>query len=126
MRLGANEIGMHGLRQLEHLHDGLLGVAPGEYKSPSPRNNQELLDVLDQALAKGRTALSHATDEHLMTMWRLEMAGKVVYAAPRHIALRDSALNHWAHHRGQLTVYLRLLEQPVPALYGPSADERSF
>ena len=59
------------------------------------------------------------------TNWRLLVSGKVVNESPRHIVLRDT-LNHLAHHRGQLTVYLRLNEQKVPAIYGPSADEQQF
>jgi uncharacterized damage-inducible protein DinB len=106
--------------------DALDLAAPGRYQQPSPKSNRELLEVLDSALAAARSALDGATDDHLMTSWRLLMGGQVVYEAPRHIALRDSALNHWTHHRGQLTVYLRLTGRPVPSLYGPSADERSF
>lgn len=60
-----------------------------------------------------------------MTPWRLLVTGTVVIEQPRHIMIRET-LNHLAHHRGQMTVYLRLLGAAVPALYGPSADERSF
>ena len=61
----------------------------------------------------------------MTTNWRLLAGGKVVMDLPRHIVLRDT-FNHLAHHRGQLTVYLRLTEQPVPAIYGPSADDQQF
>jgi uncharacterized damage-inducible protein DinB len=61
-----------------------------------------------------------------MKPWRLIVAGNVALEQPRHIVLRDSVFNHLAHHRGQLTVYLRLNEADVPAIYGPSADEPSF
>jgi uncharacterized damage-inducible protein DinB len=60
-----------------------------------------------------------------MKPWQLKMAGKVVQEHPRHVMLRDS-LMHLAHHRGQLTVYLRLNDAPVPAIYGPSADDQRF
>src|SRR5262249_9388405 len=58
--------------------------------------------------------------------WRFIVAGHVVAEDPRHVVLRDTVFNHLAHHRGQLTVYLRLNEKPVPAIYGPSADEKQF
>jgi uncharacterized damage-inducible protein DinB len=82
--------------------------------------------VLEQHVAKARESLANTTDEYLMTTnWRLRAGGQVVLDQPRHIVLRDT-LNHLAHHRGQLTVYLRLNEQKVPALYGPSADDQQF
>jgi uncharacterized damage-inducible protein DinB len=84
---------------------------------------QELIAALDEAVAKSRKALQGTTDEHLLTTWRLKAQGHVVTELPRHINIRDAVLGHLAHHRGQLTVYLRLNDAPVPALYGPSADE---
>jgi len=87
---------------------------------------KELLDALDAAVAKGRAALTNPTDDHLLKPWRFMVRGKVVNEQPRHIMLRDSVFSHLAHHRGQLTVYLRLNEAPVPAIYGPSADEGKF
>ena len=80
---------------------------------------------LDKAVADARAALQATTDDHLMKPWRLLVAGKVVSESPRHQMIRD-AINHLAHHRGQMTVYLRLLGAKVPAIYGPSADDRSF
>ena len=80
---------------------------------------------LDKAVADARAALQGTTDDHLMKPWRLLVAGKVVSETPRHEMIRD-AINHLAHHRGQMTVYLRLLGAKVPAIYGPSADDRSF
>jgi len=80
----------------------------------------------DEHIAKGRASLSNTNDEYLLTTkWNLKAGGQVVLSDPRHIVLRDT-LNHLAHHRGQLTVYLRLLNQPVPAVYGPSADDQRF
>ena len=77
-------------------------------------------------LAKGRAALTAATEEHLMTPWRFMVAGKVASENPRYIMLSDAVFHHWAHHRGQMTVYLRLMGAQVPALYGPSADDKRF
>jgi uncharacterized damage-inducible protein DinB len=85
-----------------------------------------LADALDQHVARARESLRSTTDEFLLTTnWRLKAGGQVVMNQPRHIVLRDT-LNHLAHHRGQLTVYLRLLDLPVPAIYGPSADDQQF
>ena len=100
--------------------------APGEYQTQGYGTNRELLEAFDQALDRAREALANTTDEHLTTPWRLLVQGHVVMEVPRYEAIRDSAFNHMAHHRGQLTVYLRLNDVPVPSLYGPTADEQSF
>jgi uncharacterized damage-inducible protein DinB len=85
-----------------------------------------LAATLDLHVARARESLRSTTDEFLLTTnWRLKAGGQVVMNQPRHVVLRDT-LNHLAHHRGQLTVYLRLLDQPVPAIYGPSADDQHF
>src|SRR5438128_717220 len=89
------------------------------------RTSRELLQALDDSVAKGRDALASTSDEHLMTPWRLLVAGRVVMEQPRHVVLSDT-FTHLAHHRGQLTVYLRLNDVPVPAIYGPSADDGRF
>ena len=95
----------------------------GQYQAPS---TAQLVEVLDAHVAKARESLSKTTDDFLLTTkWRLRAGGQVVLNDPRHVVLRDT-LNHLAHHRGQLTVYLRLLNQPVPAIYGPSADDQRF
>lgn len=95
----------------------------GQYQQQS---TDKLAETLDRHVRKARESLSNTTDDFLMTTkWRLLFNGKVVMEAPRHVVLRDT-LNHLAHHRGQLTVYLRLNDQPVPAIYGPSADDQQF
>jgi len=81
--------------------------------------------ALDKAMAAAREALQSTTDDHLMTKWRLLAGGTVVMEQPRYEVIRDT-INHWAHHRGQMTVYLRLMGAQVPALYGPSADDQRF
>jgi uncharacterized damage-inducible protein DinB len=94
-----------------------------QYRQPSVA---ELTQTLDKAVADGRAALLGTTDDFLLTTnWKLLVSGKVVSEARRHVVLTDT-FNHLAHHRGQLTVYLRLLEQKVPAIYGPSADDQRF
>ncbi|HEY3930416.1 MAG TPA: DinB family protein [Candidatus Koribacter sp.] len=103
-----------------------LDIAPkdgGKPPVPEIKSNDQLLEMHKAALDKAISALRHTTDEHLMTDWKLLAKGKVVIQAPRHVMIRDTVINHLAHHRGQLTVYLRLLSASVPALYGPSADE---
>ena len=85
----------------------------------------EYLKGLDKSLADARSALQSTTDDHLMTPWKLLAGGKVALETPRYVMIRDT-LNHWAHHRGQMTVYLRLMGCKVPALYGPSADDQQF
>ncbi len=74
-------------------------------------------------MAEARKALSNTNDEHLLTNWKFVVGGHVVSNEPRHVMIAESVFSHLAHHRGQLTVYLRLNESSVPALYGPSADE---
>lgn len=88
--------------------------------------NQELVEIHEKAVAKARESLLRTNDEHLMTNWKFLVNGHVATDLPRHISIRDAVFSHLAHHRGQLTVYLRLNEAMVPALFGPSADERNF
>jgi uncharacterized damage-inducible protein DinB len=105
-----------------------LDIAPagGGNRPPNPTTTKELLALLDSSADKARRSLQNTTDEHLLTTWRLLAGGKVVSSQPRYSMLRTGVMNHFAHHRGQLTVYLRLNEAPVPSVYGPTADERSF
>lgn len=93
-------------------------------RTRSVDSRAELLRLLDEGLEKSRRALANTTEEHLMKPWRLKMHGQILVEGPRYSQIRDGALSHLAHHRGQLTVYLRLLEAKVPAIYGPSADEQ--
>jgi uncharacterized damage-inducible protein DinB len=101
---------------------------PGGGKPPSleAKTTSELLEKFDEAAKGAREALASTTDDFLLTPWRLLVGGQVVLEQPRYVVLRTSVINHLVHHRAQLTVYLRLNEAAVPALYGPSADERSF
>ena len=104
-----------------------LDVAPATpNRQPERRETSEaLLQALDKAAADARSALEGTTDEHLMTPWKLLARGQVVIEMARHAMIRDT-INHWAHHRGQITVYLRLMGAKVPAIYGPSADDKRF
>jgi uncharacterized damage-inducible protein DinB len=105
-----------------------LDVAPPEgqgLKQTKKETSGELLKALAETAAAARTALEKTSDDHLRTNWKLLAGGKVVIEEPRYVMIQET-INHWAHHRGQMTVYLRLLGQKVPALYGPSADDQSF
>ena len=105
-----------------------LDVAPaggGQMDQTRKDTSEALIKALDTSAGEFRTALEKTTDEHLMTPWKLLARGQVVMEAPRHVMIRDT-INHWAHHRGQMTVYLRLMGAKVPALYGPSADDKRF
>jgi uncharacterized damage-inducible protein DinB len=97
--------------------------ADAEFRTRAVDSRTELLRMVDEGSAKSRCALQNTTEEHLMKPWRLTMGGQILTEGPRYSQIRDGALSHLAHHRGQLTVYLRLLEAKVPAIYGPSADE---
>jgi uncharacterized damage-inducible protein DinB len=99
------------------------GGAP--YRPEPMRTAPELTRGIDAQLAAARDALNGTTDEFLLTPWKLLVGGRVVQEQARYLAIRET-INHWAHHRGQLTVYLRLLGAPVPSIYGPSADDRTF
>ena len=85
----------------------------------------DYLAACDRAVAEARSALQKTTDEFLLTHWKLLAGGNVVSDTRRHIVIRET-FNHLAHHRGQFTVYLRLLGAKVPSTYGPSADDKSF
>lgn len=105
-----------------------LDIAPAEgqgTKQAQKETKTELLKALDEAAAGARSALQQTTDEHLNTSWKLKARGNVVWEGPRHEMIQDT-INHWSHHRGQMTVYLRLMGAKVPALFGPSADDKGF
>lgn len=88
-------------------------------------SSAELLAALEESTAGARAAFAKTNDEHLKTLWRLLARGNVVMEAPRFEMIQDT-INHWTHHRGQMTVYLRLMGAKVPAIYGPSADDNQF
>ena len=94
------------------------------YAQPKTENTKELLAVFDKSAAEARAKLTAASDADLLKAWSLLAGGKEVFTMPRVACVRGMIMNHLIHHRGQLTVYLRLVGVPVPALYGPSADEQ--
>ena len=85
----------------------------------------ELVKAHEEGVAQAREALRSLTEDRAKKPWKLKVKGNVVADQPRHVVIRDT-FAHLAHHRGQLTVYLRLNDAPVPAIYGPSADDQRF
>ena len=83
----------------------------------------ELLDAFDKGMAEAVEVMQGQSDENLMATWRMAVDGKQMFEMPRIAVIRGMILNHIVHHRGQLSVYLRLNDVPVPSIYGPSADD---
>ncbi len=97
-----------------------------QFTDPSPKSGAELVPALNQSIAQAKQALAGMDDASLMATWRLMRGDRELLAVPRVAVLRSIMLNHWYHHRGQLTAYLRELDVPIPSIYGPSADENPF
>ena len=89
-------------------------------------SRKALLEAFDKNVATARKAIAAASDEQLMKNWSLIHEGKPVFTMPRAAVLRSFTMSHIIHHRGQLSVYLRLNNVPVPSIYGPSADENTM
>ena len=101
-----------------------LDIKPAA-KPPEWRTKQELMQQFEASMEKGRQALRKTTDDRLFnTRWRLKDGDRLLMEQTRYEGVREAIINHLAHHRGQLTVYLRLCGQKVPAIYGDSGDER--
>jgi uncharacterized damage-inducible protein DinB len=96
------------------------------YVPPATGSVKEILELFDKHIAAARATIAGASDEELLKPWSLLSGGKPILTMPRIAALRGVIMNHLIHHRGQLTVYLRLNNVPVPGLYGPSADEKTM
>jgi uncharacterized damage-inducible protein DinB len=94
--------------------------------TPEPASTAEILAAHDASIATAKQNLSSLSDAALDTMWTGKRDGKTIMSMPKGALIRSLVLNHWFHHRGQLSVYLRLLDVPVPSIYGPSADENPF
>jgi len=96
------------------------------FSQPEPKSRQEVLDTFSKSLESAKDALKKMDDARLMSTWSLTKNGKVLMSVPRVGFIRSILMNHNYHHRGQLSVYLRMLDVPVPSIYGPSADENPF
>jgi uncharacterized damage-inducible protein DinB len=100
-----------------------LDFATANFKPTVATDIPGLLEVFDKSLSQAVDLLETATDESLFQPWRLRSGDKIIVELPRIAVLRSMILNHIVHHRGQLSVYLRLQDVPLPSIYGPSADE---
>jgi uncharacterized damage-inducible protein DinB len=96
------------------------------FSQSEPKSCQEIWDTFSKGLASAKDTLNKMDDARLMSMWSLTRNGKVLMTIPRIGFVRSILMNHNYHHRGQLSVYLRMLDVPVPSIYGPSADENPF
>jgi len=100
--------------------------APQFSADPSPKSVSELIPTLEESIAKAKKALGGLDDAAVTATWRMMHGERELFAIPRVALLRSIMLNHWYHHRGQLTVYLRELGVALPPIYGPTADENPF
>ena len=107
----------------ETLKSDVLDFAAFDYKPFEPKSNEELLAFFDDHIAKAKAILAETSDETFMTDWTMRNGEQVYFTMPKVAVMRSFVMNHIIHHRGQLSVYLRLNGIPVPSLYGPSADE---
>jgi uncharacterized damage-inducible protein DinB len=105
--------------------DSLDYAPPGAppYKTPEVTSKADLLATFDKNTSDARAAISESSDEQFKQPWTLLAGGQPIFTMPRLDVLRSMIMNHSIHHRGQLSLYLRLLDVPVPGMYGPSADE---
>lgn len=94
-----------------------------DFNFHQPASLDEVLKTLDGSIETVRNILSGSDDANMEEIWRMQAGGSEVLAMPRAMFLRDVMLSHWYQHRGQFSVYLRLLDIPVPSSWGPSADE---
>jgi uncharacterized damage-inducible protein DinB len=99
---------------------------PPNFVQAEAATASELVPSLTESVARARRALGDFDDARMGAMWRLQSGGRDIMAMPRVAFVRAIMLNHWYHHRGQLLVYLRMLNQSVPSVYGPTADENPF
>ena len=99
---------------------------PDHFEQPKPATAAEVVTAHDNSVAEARARLRDFNDTSMMATWTLSKGGKTIFSVPRAGLIRTLLLNHWYHHRGQLSVYLRELDVPIPSIYGPSADENPF
>ena len=111
---------------VETLSRSEIDLGIGQPPPTAPPSTRDLLATFDKNAADVRSALAGKTDAELTAMWSLKRSGHTIFSMPKTTVLRSFVLSHLIHHRGQLTVYLRLLDVPVPSIYGPSADEPAF
>lgn len=101
-------------------------AAQANFDPPAPADVKEIHAAFEQSVRSAEECFNGMSEQKAMGIWRLTSRGKEIFTVPRVGVLRSIMLNHWYHHRGQLSVYLRLLDVPVPVIYGRSADENPF
>lgn len=106
------------------LNESGFDFASQRFNRRKAANREELLDIFDENIKEALSILDTASDEQLNEKWKMHNGGNILFNLPRKIAVRELVMNHIIHHRGQLSVYLRLLDVPVPGMYGQSADEK--
>lgn len=128
MTLG--QLSMH----IASIPGNLVGLAQNDefdaskanFTPPEPKTREEILEAFDESIKTAENYLENLDETSAAEKWRMVANGKELFVIPRAGLLRTVMLNHWYHHRGQLSLYLRLLDVPVPTIYGPSADENPF
>lgn len=103
-----------------------VDAAPANFDPPQPQDLTQIHTTLDESVRAAENCLNEMSEQTARGNWCLKVNGKQAFTRPRVELLRPIMLNHWYHHRGQLSVYLRMLEIPVPVMYGRSADENPF
>jgi uncharacterized damage-inducible protein DinB len=130
MTLGALASHLGELGHWGHATGSLAGVDLEQMRRPPdwvpPTTLAALLEAFDRQMAAARAALAGKSDAELMAPWTLRRGAQEFFTMPKATCLRTFVMNHLVHHRGQLTVYLRMLDVPLPSIYGPSADEQPF
>jgi uncharacterized damage-inducible protein DinB len=131
MKLGdlANHLAQISEWALITVNTDSLDFAPPDgtkYERKIALSQKELLELFDNKTKEARAAIDGASDDHLLKPWTLLSGGNTILTMPRVAVLRSFVMNHAIHHRAQLGVYLRMNDVPVPAIYGPSADEEGF
>lgn len=122
IRLASHVAEMFGWTKTTVKQD-VLDFSTMEYTPFEPKSTGELLDFFDNHIAEAKTALAETSDETFLTEWTMRNGEQVYFTMPKVAVMRTFVMNHIVHHRGQLSVYLRLNDIPVPSIYGPSADE---
>jgi uncharacterized damage-inducible protein DinB len=111
---------------------GIAGAAEGDtmeapsFQQAEAKTRQEILDTFSQGVSTAKAKISQMDDAKLNATWTLTKNGKTILSMPRVVFIRSIMMNHIYHHRGQLSVYLKMLDVPIPSIYGPSADENPF
>lgn len=128
MTLGqlANHIAMIPGRLSKVAQLAEFDVTGAQFNPPEPRDTKEILSTLDESVKTAAAYFASVSDADAMATWKFVRGDQTLLAMPRAAMIRGILLNHWYHHRGQLSVYLRLLDVPVPVIYGRSADESPF